>query len=878
MTAQRTHVENYFKTKLTATMGPTDLETQVEDVGDLESPCILVLEPLSPTRREVILFDGSFTSSTFVTLSLGNRYKSGSAAVSGITHPVASEVWSVPLKQHFDDLHDRIDGVTTVVDGVVIDATDAAYGADPSGVADSSAAIQAAHAAAVAASASHNEGVSGGAQVRVWLPAGVYKVTESIDCSAYSRFAGDGAIIVPATDDFPVFSGVTYGTRFEGISIHGGDVGISIATTNLDTTRIDVVGCEFLGQATAAIDVDGSSQSTLLVIDRCKFYEPDGRVIDMGSGDKVVIRDSWVSCGHADSVYRVSGGQLVLDHVLGVPLNADGCWVELRGGYLYADHSRFGGEEGGRPIFDCYTAPDLTYPELPSVVSVKDCETYSTGFAARFYDLPNVFEWDGNTGLADNDGIYYDDAIPDASKAAFGSSCAWRIENLRIPLFVTEPTGDQFVAKQVLANRSRGLGVGDFPKTADLVRAIQYGENVYGLSASGAGVIAGPDAGPNMFGDGLFSWEFSADDGSVTINHTTALNGLAAGVYTMQEWVEVYAGTVQAIVTAGGTIKIFDLPPGRHLLNVPFAWDSSLAMSELVGIVIRGGPIGGQFGLSTRRIWSGQRAVQTPNAVVYGSAAPVSGRWFKGDVVLNTSPTTANPTGWVCTASGTSGTWSQIGSGFQPLDADLTALAALTTTSYGRSLLELANDAAHDALHADAFQPLDGDLTAIAALTTTSYGRAFLELANQAALNALVKDVLPWTIDISVFEGSIANTNWNTLVALSSSFHGGRLQSTDADGNEVAWDVVLGAGTWTISTMLYQHTINGKIDVYLDADLVGTLEGYGGVLAENVVLDLTGYAVAATGKKRLKFKINGKHASSTGYYGMLQHIQLRRTA
>lgn len=36
------------------------------------------------------------------------------------------------------------------------------------------------------------------------------------------------------------------------------------------------------------------------------------------------------------------------------------------------------------------------------------------------------------------------------------------------------------------------------------------------------------------------------------------------------------------------------------------------------------------------------------------------------------------------------------------------------------------------------YQPLDSDLTAIAALTTTSYGRALLTLANQAALQAAV--------------------------------------------------------------------------------------------------------------------------------------------
>lgn len=112
----------------------------------------------------------------------------------------------------------------------------------------------------------------------------------------------------------------------------------------------------------------------------------------------------------------------------------------------------------------------------------------------------------------------------------------------------------------------------------------------------------------------------------------------------------------------------------------------------------------------------------------------------------------------------------------QPLDADLTAVAALNTTSYGRAFLELANQAALMALLSASSesaqgivelatqaetntgtddaravtplkfqtrlaayaQPLDSDLTSIAALTTTTYGRALLELANQAALMALL--------------------------------------------------------------------------------------------------------------------------------------------
>lgn len=102
-----------------------------------------------------------------------------------------------------------------------------------------------------------------------------------------------------------------------------------------------------------------------------------------------------------------------------------------------------------------------------------------------------------------------------------------------------------------------------------------------------------------------------------------------------------------------------------------------------------------------------------------------------------------------------------VAAAYQPLDSDLTAIAALSTTSFGRALLALADAAAartaigagtssFDGVFAslsskpttltgygitDA-QPLDSDLTAIAALTTTSFGRGLLALADAAALRS----------------------------------------------------------------------------------------------------------------------------------------------
>lgn len=106
-------------------------------------------------------------------------------------------------------------------------------------------------------------------------------------------------------------------------------------------------------------------------------------------------------------------------------------------------------------------------------------------------------------------------------------------------------------------------------------------------------------------------------------------------------------------------------------------------------------------------------------------------------------------------------TWKAVvpaSAGCQPLDSDLTAIAALTTTTFGRSLLALVDAASirttaglgtaatQDATVFDAFgaaaaaqaasQPLDTDLTAIATLTTTSFGRSLLTSADAPSLRS----------------------------------------------------------------------------------------------------------------------------------------------
>lgn len=107
---------------------------------------------------------------------------------------------------------------------------------------------------------------------------------------------------------------------------------------------------------------------------------------------------------------------------------------------------------------------------------------------------------------------------------------------------------------------------------------------------------------------------------------------------------------------------------------------------------------------------------------------------------------------------------------YQPLDSDLTAIAALSTTSFGRGLLALADAAALRAsaglvlgtdIYSKAavdsgFQPLDSDLTAIAALTTTSFGRSLLALADAAAARTALGLGGAATLNVGTSAGTVA--------------------------------------------------------------------------------------------------------------------------
>ena len=117
MTAQETKLLNAFETTLTGTIGASDTTLTVNSVTDsasntLTASCYLIINPDSATNREVILVTGvNSGTKTLDVSSVGNRYLTGSAATSGLSHASGSVVRMSPLQQHIEDLNDRVDTI-----------------------------------------------------------------------------------------------------------------------------------------------------------------------------------------------------------------------------------------------------------------------------------------------------------------------------------------------------------------------------------------------------------------------------------------------------------------------------------------------------------------------------------------------------------------------------------------------------------------------------------------------------------------------------------------------------------------------------------------------------------------------------------------------
>jgi hypothetical protein len=182
-----------------------------------------------------------------------------------------------------------------------------------------------------------------------------------------------------------------------------------------------------------------------------------------------------------------------------------------------------------------------------------------------------------------------------------------------------------------------------------------------------------------------------------------------------------------------------------------------------------------------------------------------------------------------------------------------------------------------------ASQPLDSDLTAVAALTTTSFGRGLLTLADAAALAATHSHAggsanRNVTV-LGVSAPSAVTGTWtNTADASAGLMLGSYVLNTPAQNEAISWEVLLDAGTYTLTLLHHRHTTRGIYTVTMDGGAsLGTIDGYnaGGGLA--TVSVITGIVVSVAGLHTMTFTMATKNASSSNYFATIHAFTMGRT-
>jgi len=536
----------------------------------------------------------------------------------------------------------------TTASNPCVDVTYPDFGAVGDGVTDDAPAIRAA--IANLGAVQHTQTLATTSSRRLYFPKGIYRIGSAITADTdnavqYVEITGDKAILV-IDAGVVAFGGIATECHFTGLQFHGGAVAISIKTNNTDTSKITIDNCIFLEQTTACIRADSGSNSTLLNIDNCKFMQysnPTSAVLDCGSLDATTFFRCWVS-GSPTRPFIASGARLTIRDCQLYPDDTDP-WIEQTGASVILNNTLFSGEDGGGTIVD--------FNNAGGQLRVENCNLFSNNAAVDFNELPSVFVWRNNTGtIGTVEGFQFNASnISQADVNDFWTAIPeWDIKGEVIFNSGSQALSGLFnMVDDKIFDRIPVIDINDVNVVVPAHTA-SYGQSVTSTIA-----VSTNQSDPIM-GYTCSKAVASADDQSINIKWTTALNGLDAGPYTCVRYYYVESVTGVWIKTwACRRNQYIHLAQGPHILSMPFDYDGD---HDEIGFNWSNAIDTDTVWYGPSKILEGYREVDSINTIAYGEAAPTASiQFYIMDKVVNTSPGSGVPTGWVCSVAGTPGTW-----------------------------------------------------------------------------------------------------------------------------------------------------------------------------------------------------------------------------
>ena len=125
---------------------------------------------------------------------------------------------------------------------------------------------------------------------------------------------------------------------------------------------------------------------------------------------------------------------------------------------------------------------------------------------------------------------------------------------------------------------------------------------------------------------------------------------------------------------------------------------------------------------------------------------------------------------------------------------------------------------------------------------------------------------------------AVSSTSGHWSIGLTAAAYWNHYMTSSVNTAWIIYKVFLAKGTYSLFGRFYKATATGILDVDIDASEVASFDTYAGSGSWANLMSSAGITIASSGLKDVRLRIDGKHASSSGYEISVEGLTWARTA
>jgi len=541
----------------------------------------------------------------------------------------------------------------SMISGTPVNVLD--FGADPTGVADSTAAF-------ILAVATGKPIYVGPGTYRIdspiatdAAPVGNFYMEGASEAHVGFNNTGVGQCVINLSGNTQYFACIGYNSTIKNINFQNGVDVIHHTSQGSDgntTKLIDIFANNFTGTFFKGVTPGNGSHLSwvrpVIVSNNTSSIVFDSVSMGGDGFDNLYITDGWIETSSTMG-FKILGGRFSVNATRFIPYTNLGTpfWFQVTGNvHFYITDSDFGGESSRRILLWEYAGGDITF---------KNCGLFGTtanSYAITISSPPDFITLEDITSSSNPGKILFFDPNMSTTNLAKLAKTKFFLGNIQpgieTNLVNVDSLPGSVVVSQAFINQQPA-----FVQVSDLVGNGGYPY----ISTSYTPDFTVVNGITDILGGGTYGSSFTSTAANASgyqyYNTGPGISSLPDGYLTMEAIVSCNADCLVTFIFGSAT-QTFLVATGTHRICLPTIFNSTTIRQIAIAFIVPN-----VFTLNISQIAVFKNNYTSRNLEVMGSAAPtnVTFLWEKGNRVLNNNPVVGQPKSWVCTVSGAPGTW-----------------------------------------------------------------------------------------------------------------------------------------------------------------------------------------------------------------------------